>query len=287
MRCCRGVRSVVAFRASAVSRLAWLAAPTSRASWCPSPPTQKLPDRRSSPGFLSSGSDSPGQQGLVDVDPPAVEHRTVDDELVAGADVDDVPADDLLRGDLDVPAVADHGHPAPAEQLEPVELALGPDLLHGADGRVDQAEADAGEGVAVAAEREQGGADDEQDDVEEREDVRAQDPGVAAGRCADGDVALTAPAPGLGLRLGQPRRNIDRSDALLRVGRLRVHTARFPSPAGVRTSSLDLPESARQVGTVLAGGRYSQRTHSRRCRRPGTSIPASRERSGPEATVGS
>ena len=61
-----------------------------------------------------------------------------------------------------------HSDPSAVEQLQPVELALGPDLLHGADGRVDQPEADAGERVVVATEGQQRGADDQQDRVEER-----------------------------------------------------------------------------------------------------------------------
>ena len=56
---CSGVVSVLALRASAVSRLAWLAPPTSRASCSPSPPTTWLPESRSCPTVRVRASDSP------------------------------------------------------------------------------------------------------------------------------------------------------------------------------------------------------------------------------------
>src|SRR3712207_8668563 len=43
--------------------------------------------------------------------------------------------------------------------------------------------------------------------VVEGEDVGPQDPGVAPGRRADGDVGLAAPAPGRRLVLGQDRKS--------------------------------------------------------------------------------
>jgi hypothetical protein len=150
----------------------------------------------------------PGEQRLVHLDPAAVEHGPVDDDLVAGAHVHDVTADDVLGRHLDVPAVADHGDGVAAQQLEPVERALGADLLDGADRRVDQAEADADEGIVVPAEGQERGADGEQDRVVEVEDVGPQDPAVAARGPADRDVALAAPVPGAGLLLGQAVRDV-------------------------------------------------------------------------------
>ena len=67
------------------------------------------------------------------------------------------------------------------EQLQPIELALGPDLLRRADHRVHQAEPDARQRIAVATQRQQCDADDEQDRVVEREDVGAQDRRVGTG----------------------------------------------------------------------------------------------------------
>ncbi len=72
------------------------------------------------------------------------------------------------RGSASDSPVSSHSSTS-SEQLQPVELALGPDLLDGADGGVDQARSHAGERVAVAAQDQQRRADGEQDDVEEEE----------------------------------------------------------------------------------------------------------------------
>src|SRR4051794_41520863 len=85
-----------------------------------------------------------------------------------------------------------------------VELALGSDLLLRTEGGVDQAEADADQRVVVAAERQQRGADDEQDRVVEVEDVGPQDPRVGARASGDRRVALARAAPLLSLGRGQP-----------------------------------------------------------------------------------
>jgi hypothetical protein len=91
-----------------------------------------------------------GQQRLVDFE-PAGQHRPVDDDLRAGRQPPHVPAHHLLRRHLGVDAVAQHGDRAARQQLQPVERALGPDLLHHADAGVDQAQAPAGERLAVPA----------------------------------------------------------------------------------------------------------------------------------------
>ena len=70
-----------------------------------------------------------GEQRLVGLDPAAVEQRPVDHDLVARPHPQHVAAHHRLRRDLDLPAVADDEHRRPVQQLEPVELALGPDLL--------------------------------------------------------------------------------------------------------------------------------------------------------------
>jgi len=173
-------------------------------SWCPPPETQAARAQVVA-GLLDHGVGLAREQRLVGLDAP-VEQRPVHHDLLAGPDAQHVAAHDLLGGQLDLRPVAHHQHQGPVEQLEPVQLALGPDLLGGADQRVEQPEPDADQGVAVAAQRQQRGTDDEQDGVVEGEHVGLQDRGVAAARPAHGGVHLAAAAPLVGLRAGQPER---------------------------------------------------------------------------------
>ncbi|GLZ45373.1 hypothetical protein Acsp06_15580 [Actinomycetospora sp. NBRC 106375] len=143
-----------------------------------------------------------GQQRLVGLDPP-LHDRSVHDDLVAGPHPDQVADDDLVRCHRAVLAVAHHRHGLAGEQLQAVELALGPQLLDGREGRVDDAQPDADQGVAVAAEHQQRDADDEQRVVVEGEDRRPQDPRRGPAGARDRRVGPARARPFLRPRLGQ------------------------------------------------------------------------------------
>lgn len=203
-------------------------------------------------GLLDLGFRLPGEEGFVDVDPSCAEERSVHDQLVAGSHVDHVSAHDLVGEDLDVPPVAHDGDPAAVEQLQAVELALGADLLGRADARVEQSEAHARDGVAVPAECQQCCPDDEQDQVEEGEDVGAQDPGVAARGRTDRDVPWSRRCRASASRWESPP---DWSSPTARVSSYRSSTGPpWSSPIG----SLDTSRSLRASYTAARRRRRCQ-----------------------------
>ncbi len=126
------------------------------------------------PGRLGDGVGLAGQQRLVDLQALGVLHPAVGDDLVAGLQLDEVISDDVGDVDLMHRAVTDDPGALGVEDAQLVERALGAQLLGDADRRVghdDEAE----KPVLPAP----GGQDDheegEQQAVEEREDVGAQD----------------------------------------------------------------------------------------------------------------
>jgi len=78
-------------------------------------------------------------------------------------------------------ATADDRRGRRNESSEPVKRVLGPHLLDDPDRRVRDQDAEE-EGVPPVAERERDGAEGEQDQVEDREDIRANDACVRAAR---------------------------------------------------------------------------------------------------------
>ncbi len=101
------------------------------------------PDRTSSPTCLSIGIGFAGEKGFVDLEAVGDPEAAVGDDLIAGPEPEDVAEHDLLDGDLEIVAVADDPGPGDVEHGQPVEGALGPDLLDDADQGVphhDQAE---------------------------------------------------------------------------------------------------------------------------------------------------
>ena len=82
------------------------------------------------------------------------------DDLLARPHHQHVPGDDVGGRHPLLGTVPHDGDLRGVEQLQPVQLPLGPHLLHRPDDGVDQAEPDAGQGVAVAAQHQQDQARD-------------------------------------------------------------------------------------------------------------------------------
>jgi hypothetical protein len=136
---------------------------------------------------------------LVERQPLARDERPVGDDLVAGLDVDEVADHDLLDRDLSLLAVADDGCVRGDEGREAVERPLRAQLLRDPDRRVGDDDPEE-EGVLPLREREREHAHHQQDRVEDREDVGADDARRRAARRGRlGRAALGEAALGLGL----------------------------------------------------------------------------------------
>ena len=139
-----------------------------------------------------------GELRLVDADvardQPAVEH-----DLVAGLDRDEVAEHELLGRDLGDLAGPDHRRRGPREEGDPVERPLGADLLDDPDDDVGRDDAQGHEGVHRPADQHERDAQREQDVVDEREDVLAQDLRVGPGGRRRRGVAVARGAPALDL----------------------------------------------------------------------------------------
>ena len=210
MRRCSGVSPVVSSRAAIVSRPAWLSTPTPSARCSPSPPEQELPESSGSPTALAIGSDSPVSRDSSASRRPSTSgpSTTICPPLRSRTRSPTTTSDGR---DRPVRAVAHHRHGLAREELQPVELALGAQLLERREGRVDDAETHADQRVAVAPEREQREPDDEERVVVEREDRRAQDARGGAPGAGDRGVRLPLPRelarPGVGEALEGRRRH--------------------------------------------------------------------------------
>ena len=95
----------------------------------------------------------PGQDRLVDGEAARHQHGSVGDHLVARLQPHDVPGDDAFDGQLRDRAVAAHARLRGDQEREPVENALGADLLDDPDERVGHDHATE-ERIARVAQRE-------------------------------------------------------------------------------------------------------------------------------------
>ena len=167
--------------ASPANLFAYESAPTRVTCASPSPATTTEPGERLIAVALVDGVGLAGQHRLVDLQGAVVHDDGVGGHLVAGTQHEDVVEHDFRRGDLELLPVATHPRARGVQQGEPVERALGAELLDAADDRVRERR-EAEQRVLPAAEQqkdEEAGADDR---VEQREDVGADDvPDAAAG----------------------------------------------------------------------------------------------------------
>ena len=170
-----------------------------------------------------------GQQRLIGLKARAGPHHPVRDQLVPGAQVDQVAGDKVRDRDVLARAVADHADPRGAEHGEPVERALGAQLLRDADQRVGD-EHDAEQGVLRLARDQDHGQQGTEDEVEPGQDVRPQDLGDRPAGALPAPVRQPARAPLGNLGAGQAggRRLRHRRARRQRRGSGRVSHARSP-----------------------------------------------------------
>ncbi len=153
------------------------------------------------------------EQGLVDLQTLGLDDRAVDDELVAGAEFDDVVEDDLVRRQRRYRPIAPNRRPGLADDGEPIERAFGADLLDDSDPAVgddEQAEHPVDDGA--------GGEDDRQQHPEDRVDP-SEHVGLGdlydGARCPFGYV--------VGRATGHPFGDLGGAESALDVRRRRLH----------------------------------------------------------------
>jgi hypothetical protein len=151
-----------------------------------------------------------GQDRFVDEQPGRGLQPSVRHDLVARAQPHQIAGDDFLDRDLSRRPVADDGRRRRDQRGEAVERLLGPNLLPNPDCGVREQDREE-QRVLPGAERERDHPEDEQDQVEEREDVRADDARVRAARRLGLDGAALVEAP-LRVGLGEPGRGGRRWD---------------------------------------------------------------------------
>ncbi|CAB4764671.1 unannotated protein [freshwater metagenome] len=131
-----------------------------------------------------------GQERLVDFESVRAGYRAVDDDLEAGAHLEEIVGHDLVDGDTEGFPIAHDACFWCVQQRELVERLAGPKLLNDADHRVRHD--DRGEhGILGSTDRED---EDEQDAdycVDACEDVRPEDLAQGANRRVGDDVAAS------------------------------------------------------------------------------------------------
>jgi len=145
----------------------------------------------------------PREQRLVRLE-GALRHLAVEQQLVAAADHEQVAQDHLEGVDGALDAIPDDARGRSREHRQPVEAALGADLLEQADHHVDDHQHDGDGGIAVQLEIGQDDADGGQQDVDRLEQVVAEDVDVGPTAGDPRVVAEAACAAGGCLRVGQP-----------------------------------------------------------------------------------
>ena len=147
----------------------------------PRPRRRTSPTRPARPAPRTTGSDSPVRLASSSASPSADTHRPVGDHLVAGRQTHEVADDDLLDRHPAVDPVA-HDHRLGRDQRgQPVERALGADLLERPDRDVRDQDPEE-QRVLPRPERDRQHAEEEQDPVRDVQRVGADDAGVRAAR---------------------------------------------------------------------------------------------------------
>ena len=167
-------RTSECLRISLVSRLAYESAPTAVTVARPVPVTTCEPESSGAPSSLNIGSDSPVSIDSSSDSPVLSHHDRIGGHLVAGTQHEQVVEHHVFERHRHDLAAAPHAAVRGRQQRRPVEHALRAILLHDADQRVDDDDAEE-EAVPQVAEEEDGDEAGGEDAVEQREDVLAQD----------------------------------------------------------------------------------------------------------------
>ena len=142
-----------------------------------------------------------GQHRLVDPEAARGHELSVRDDLVARLKLDEIPHHDLVHVQATTRTVPDDGRSRLHERRERVERPLRTYLLEDPDRRVGDDHTEE-QGVAHVAERDHEHAEHDQDQVEDREDVRPDDARVGTARLLRGRPR-PSPEASAGFEFGQ------------------------------------------------------------------------------------
>ncbi len=235
--------------------------------------------------FLVHGVGLAGEQRFVEFESLGLDDDAVDHRLVAGSEFDDVVEHHVVRRQLGHhPVAADEGLGL-ADDREPVEGPLGADLLHDADGAVEDDQQ-----AEHAVDDRSGGQDDGQQDAEDRvdagEDVGADDLSDRPRRPVRHVVGGAPGHPFGDLLGGQTQRDVPRvgrgHSCLVgdRGGLLCCHGKQAKPPVAIH------PHTVTRLATRLSGpgGRTrAGRAPAASCRRAGGGPPGPGRRRRPSA----
>ena len=140
-----------------------------------------------------------GEDRLVDLQAAGLEQPAIGHHLVSRAQHDRVPGDHVVDVDLALRTVAQDPRPRRREQRQAIERSLGPHLLDDPDARVDHQDRRE-EQIRELSRRDQGNRAGRQHEVEQREQIAADDRpvGHAAGRRVRGSPLEPARCLGRG-----------------------------------------------------------------------------------------
>ena len=227
-----------------------------------------LDDERSRPHLAArrplGGQRLAGEDRLVEPQRGRRLQRPVGHDLVARLEANEVTDYHLRHRDPGGRSVPDDRRRGGDERRQPVERPLGPHLLRDPDRRVRDQHAEK-ERILPLAEHQRGSAGDGQDQVEEREDVGADDARVRAAR----PLALRRPfgKPARSFGCGQPGVHGGEAGTPRLSQRQRPMT--YGSPGGL-TSNTIYGILWRQHEASSHIRRHQEREHPRRaCRRTG------------------
>jgi len=164
-----------------------------------------------------------GQERLIDAQAALVEHFTIDEDLVARTDHEDVVEHDVIGVDGPLLALADDGRGRPHQECDRVELSLRPCLLDDADDDVADHQADRHHRVAVEAQCGQRDTDREEGGIDKGKGVLEDDPLVGAAGFEGDSVRQTLRASLGDLSFAEAERTPDGRGALLGHGHPALH----------------------------------------------------------------
>ncbi len=124
--------------------------------------------------LTGDGTRLAGEDRLVELQPGRLCERPVGDDLVTGSQAHEIALDHLLHTHVPLASIADDGRSGRDQRGERIELVTGAELLPDPDPRVGDDDPQE-ESVAPVGEHEREDAEREQDRVEGRDDVGAND----------------------------------------------------------------------------------------------------------------
>ncbi len=201
-----------------------------------------------------------GEVGLIECQPVGLDQRPIGHDLFARRQPHEVAGDHLLDGHATIGSVANHPCVGGHQRCEPVELALGADLLEGPDRDVRHQDPEK-QRISPRRERDREHPEHEQDRVGNGERVGTDDARVRTARPLARRPAARGQAPA-GLGAGQPLRRRPRSRRHDDPGSWTLNSVERTPPLLAGRTQRGHPA----FGTARSRGEWPLRMRQGRCR---------------------